>query len=427
MSRSGAAATSAGWVSDIRDLLRLSSGTGLAAVLGFAFMIMAGRLLSAREFATLVAGAAVTYLASVATTSMAGAVAQLIAEGRTSGSGSDRLSDLCQAAVRRAVGWAGIVIGGSWLLSPFLAFLTGWNDQGAIVATAATVGAQLILAPIRGAQRGLHLLVALNRSLILEAVLRLVTGGALLMVWPTASAALVAYGLGALGAALAAFPGVTRTSGHGPKQQVPRLRKVAFGFVLVQAIVVGFHNLDMLIVRGVAPAADAALYGGGVSIARAIGFLGLPYALLLVPRTAAAEGGTLAPALRLAILFACFASPLVGLFLLAPKHVAVAVLGPGFEGSGPVLARLGLAFLVGGVNSLLAQALAVRRRYRILIPFAGSLIVLVVLLTSYRGPVEGFADRVLLAHLLALATLGLGSWWPQGPGKPSNSRIADAA
>ena len=382
------------------------------------FVVLAGRMLPPHEFATLGSALAVVYLASVLVTPATGAVAQLFVEAVAAGRGGG-LRALLRVALRRAAFWAVAVAGLAWAAAPWLARLGGWQDPGAVAAVGATVGALMVLAPVRGALRGQDRLVAFNRSLVLEAALRLLLGAALLAASPSAGAALAAYAAASLAAALAAGLTLDLPPSDAEVDLSTRLRGIALGFLAVQVLVAAFHNVDMLLVRKLASTDDAALYAGAVSIARTIGFLYLPFSILIVPRTAAAASRgepPLGPGLRLVSLFVVAAVPLVALFLAIPEVVAGRLLGETYAAAGPILARLGPAFLIGGVNALLAQALAVRGRFGFLLPFGSVLALQVVALGLYRGPVAGFADRVLAAHALALVGLAVAAWNQRRPG-----------
>lgn len=396
-----------GWRSELRDSVRLGAANVLAAVFSFGLTALAGRWLPAVEFATLGSALAALYLATVLVTPATGAVAQLFAEARSRGH-DDQLCSLLRVAMRRSVLWAAALLVAATFGASRLSTLAGWEDPGAVVGTAAAAAALMVLAPVRGALRGLDRPAGFGVSLVLEAAIRLLIGGTLLLAWPRASAALGAYALAALAAAWVANRTIYLPEGTPAGEWVARLRGVATGFLVVQLVVAGFHNVDMLIVRRLASDDDAALYAGALTFARLIGFLYVPFAVLVVPRAAAAAGhgeSPLDPALRLAALFALTAAPLVALCVALQGAVTGGVLGPAYSAAGPLLARLAPAFLIGGVNALLAQALAVRGRWGFLAPLLALLGGLTVALAFHHGPLEGYADRVLAAHGLALIVL----------------------
>lgn len=399
-----------GWRSEIRDSVRLGAANALAALLSFTYSALAGRWLPAVEFATLGSALAALYLATVLVTPATGAVAQLFAEARARGS-TDQLRAILRVASKRSALWAAALVAACALAASWLSTLAGWEDPGAVVGAAAAAAALMVLAPVRGALRGLDRLAGFGASLVLEAALRLLLGIALLLLWPRASVALGAYALAALIAALAAGRALDLPAGAPASDWTARLRGAATGFLTVQLVVAGFHNVDMLIVRRLASDADAALYAAALTVARVIGFLGVPFAILVVPRAAAAAGrgeSPLAPALRLSALFAIAAAPFVALCAAMPSSIVGTVMGPSYSAAGSILARLAPAFLIGGVNALLAQALVVRGRWSFLVPLVALLGGLILALALYRGPLAGYADRVLAAH--ALACLVLLAW-----------------
>lgn len=400
------------WRSDIRDSLRLAVSNGVAAVLAFAFTAIAGRRLPPADFATLGAALAFLYLASAVVNPITSSVAHLFATVASCGE-KGGLRRLLLTSVRRGGAWGACLAAAAWIASAQLANVSGWHDESAVIATGATVAAMLVLAPVRGALRGLDELGAFGFSVILEAGARIALGTFLLLAAPTASVALVAYALAACIAAVVGIRSLGLTEADETEGLAARLRATTLSFLLVHLMVAGFHNVDMLIVRRLADPANAALYAGAATVARIIGFLYVPFAVMVVPRVAAAEsrGETgVEVTLRLTLLFALTVLPVVLLLCVAPGSIIAWLLGPRYAEAGPTLVRLAPAFLVGGCNALLAQGLAARRSYSFLLPLGLVLCVLVAVLCGYRGIVTGYADRVLGAQCLALVALAVTTW-----------------
>ncbi len=292
------------------------------------------------------------------------------------------------------------------------------------------------LGVLRGALRGALLLGALAASFVLEAVLRLGVGAALLGQSATATAAVAAYGVAAalavVGAGLALRRLLLAQSASGPRgpgggdiatsppiKGRDVLREFA-PLLLLSLLDASWQNADALLAKAQLLPGDAAGYGAVTSVVRLFGVIAQPFALLVIPAMAAdrphggsagAQGRTRLG--RLWLGFAGLSSVVLLPLTIWPDVALTLVFGAAYASAAPLVLPLALASLAAFSSLMLGQAFAAVGRFG----FLGGQLCLLIAAAGALWLLAP-ADAVALAWAVALAKaacLGLTAvWWRWG-------------
>ncbi len=295
-----------------------------------------------------------------------------------------------------------------WALT--LGLVAGW------LAVAASAG--------RGVLRGVGRLTAFAGSVLTEAVIRLGLGVALLAIWPSATAAMVAYvvaglatvGLGevlvrrALPERAAALP--PRASASDATGHRRALLAFAAPMLLMALCDAAYQNLDVLVAKRGMSLDLAGQYGAIATLTRALGVLVQPFALLVIPllTTSHARGERVGRQLAgLTAAFLGLAALPMAVFLFWPRELVVLIYGEPFAPAAPWLAGHALASLAMFVSLMLAQAFAAVARFAFLWIYLAGVVALGVGLALWHAtPAEMIRVMVVVKSSVLLL---IAVWW----------------
>jgi O-antigen/teichoic acid export membrane protein len=395
-------------------LLRNSAiylGGGLAAgLLGYLFHFITGRLLGPAQYADVAAVLAALYIVS-----LPALVVQTVSTRFVSlalGRGEDGSVPgllLRVTGISLAFGAAGaLVLAG---LAPFLAgYLQLPHVQLVYVLAVASVVA-LLVAVNRGALQGMRRFWALSANTVLDMVVRVAAG-----------VALIAAGLGALGGILALIVGplaaygqglwLLRQRGGAEAAAGPALTEVGRYAVSASLAAIGVtyvFNVDVLLAKHYLPGQEAGVYAAGSILARAVYFLGLTVTAVMFPEVATLHARNQRhfhivdrSLLMLGVVGAGFAIA----YLAVPGLVLIPY-GSGYDPVRPYLGAFATALGLLAVSNLLVNYFLSVDSRRFVLPLAGVCVLETVLIVAFH---DGIAQIVamLLVSMTVLSALLVG-------------------
>jgi len=376
----------------------------LANALHFAFHMVMARRLGPEGYGALASLLAILYVLNVAAESIQTVLARYASKEPDPG----RLHDL----VRRALGKGWKLALGLALLDLVLALpaarLLRISPLLFVLFGSSLLGVCL-LPVLRGALQGRRRFGALGLNMILEGVVKLAAGFALVAWGWEEFGAVAAIGLAFGAAYLAALPSL-RDLWAAPRApgETAGIYRYSLPVLVVTATMMGFYSLDVLLARALFPAAEA----GGYAVASFVGktlLLGtapivkamFPHATEAAERERNASRRILAQALGL---LALCVVPAVALCALFPERLMAIVGGGAYRAAAPLLAPLAAAMGLMAFSQcfLLYRLSTARLRWFALLP-AWVAVEAAVLYLGFRGSAAALARGVLWMNVAFLA------------------------
>jgi O-antigen/teichoic acid export membrane protein len=336
-------------------------GQGVSAVLSMVYASLLGRWLGPGDYGTVAAALSLVYLFPLLLGPLETGVTRFAAAAHGE-SNRLRLWAFVIGALRRLR--RPLLIGAlSWLLIAPL--LRGWlrlEDAGAIAAIAAYGTFSAPLAVLRGTLRGDHRFLSFGLNQVVESGLRLLMGGALVLLGWGASGAVGGYALGVAGAgafALLQLDDLRRAPQDGPAPAAVGDAGTLWAFSLPVFFVYLYFQLatsiDMIAAKHWLPRAEAGLYGAAGTLSRVPLLVATPlYQVSFSHVTALTAGRRRRAPLVLAVVGATTLGLLCSLAIpwLLGAHLLGLLFGPGFVGAQPPLLVLWLATSVLALETL---------------------------------------------------------------------------
>ncbi len=283
-----------------RQGIVLVIAANLAYVLDYLFNFAAGRLLEPESFSIIVSLAGITNVLVVGSRVIQTVVTRYISRFDGESPNSDQIPAFFQTIWRSAWIWGTAVvilmIGLSWPIANWLQI----EDVRIVLALSATTILLVVRPVIGGGLQGVQQFAHLGFIQIIQALIRLLLGAALIWLGWGAFGAMVALPIGSL---LALLYGVSiidkrvwrKSDGHHGVT-IPELFKysayTAVG-LLSYAILV---NMDAILVRRFFDAAKAGNYGAAVTLGKIVQFMPVAIVLLLFPKAAQMQAANEDPA-----------------------------------------------------------------------------------------------------------------------------------
>jgi len=398
-------------------LLAVLLATGSAALLALAYNTVVARLLGPMAYAEFATGLAAATMLAYAGGALAPITAHLSARYMASGE-PEKIRGLVATLLRRFLPLliAG-AIAAAVLASPIAHALRFSSPISLLVAYGVLAGL-LVVSVVRSACRGAQQFGRFGVSVAGEALIRLVAGAALLLIWPQPAAALAGYIVGLMVTFMWTLRGLRTlapTVAAVPRTDVTGLLGTTTALVVAMA---AFQNLDILIVKRTFAPAEAGIYAAAWSFARWMALVAFPIEALLLPRlTFAGDRGQ--PVVDIAVrlggsLVALGVIPLA-LFAFIPLPIVTVLYGAAYAGAAPLLFALGLAAFAQYGSYLAVQVLISRSQTWPVVLFAFMGIGETAIIIARHDSLALVATVLVGMRLATLITILIGTWAAAGP------------
>lgn len=377
--------------------LRLAGNTIVAAIFGSIYLLGAARLLGPLEFSDL---AVCLSMSAIGLLFLGPLNLTLIRFSSTYQDNKDeaQIRVLLRKTGRLYAPWvaAGIVV----LILFEAAIAEALNIRTATLVpwTGVLVGLGLALGAVRAVSIGLHEHRLYSNSVLFEAIVRLAAGGALVLIYRNAGAALSGF-VQASAVTLLLF-GVLiwrRLPAEGRQfTESDEVLRFMWRALVFSAILAALQNADMIVAKARLDAAGAGDYAVALAIARGFTLVAAPFAAMALAR----------PAPRSVVTYAALCAPVIALLFFAPAPILTLLFGESTESQAQLVPLLALAFAVAGAFMIMAHAEIRAGRFGFLVPvsvtFAAEML---VLLWFVPATAVSVAWTVLAAHLLSIGCL----------------------
>ena len=387
--------------------LWLLAATTVANVLGFGYQLVMARLLTAEQYAILIALFGVLILESISSQVIQSATARLAAQYRARGEEAAMHQFVRRWSVRVVIAMAGLALAVIALAGPISGGL-------ALPAVSVTVlGVSLFFAGTLtfalGLLQGLARFGWMGSVLIVQAGSRLVLGVALVLLGFgvngafAGAAAAIAVGVLVAAVPLAPLLRAARRATAIVELGGAETRFFAFAAVVLLAYA-ALTNIDAVLAPAVLTPAEAGTYAGAVTVGKIVLFAPIAVGFLLLERTARAHarGEPTERPLFLALGLVLATSGLAALaYIVAPAFFVNLIVGSQYPATVAVAPIYGIAALSNALLNLWISYFVGRGEMRVGFLLALAVVVEVGLLVSAATDAVSVARIVLL---VALAT-----------------------
>ena len=387
--------------------LWLLAATTVANVLGFGYQLVMARLLTAEQYAILIALFGVLILEAISSQVIQSATARLAAQYRARGDDAALHQFVRRWSVRVAIAMAGLALAVIALAGPIsggLALpLVSVSFLGVSLFFAGTLTFAL------GLLQGLARFGWMGSVLIVQAGARLVLGVALVLLgFGVNGAFAAAAGAIAVSVLLAAVPlapllRAARRATTMVELGAEETRFFAFAAVVLLAYA-ALTNIDAVLAPAILSPSQAGTYAGAVTLGKIVLFAPIAVGFLLLERTARlhAHGEPTERPLFLALGLVLATSGLVALaYVVAPAFFVSLVVGSQYPATVAVAPIYGIAALSNALLNLWISYFVGRGEMRVGFLLALAVVVEAMLLVSAATDAVSVARIVLL---VALAT-----------------------
>lgn len=386
------------------EALALLGSSAWAALGGYLWTLLPGRLLAASEYANFLVLVSIIYFLVVALGPASQAVAYFVATRAAVGIPSGR-------SVRRIEGVVFITGCASCLVyglgAPFLnSFAVPFSKLTMGVMLVSTTAVALT-AVRRGYVQGLSRFRPYSGSVTLEALTRIVVMLILVRTAPRAYAAIGSFGI----AALLAFLLLPRPSDSGSGELRPVLRYLGPTFVAT-IVYSAFTNTDILIVRWLASGQLAGFYGAASFLGRATGMLVTPFYVYSAPYLVSAADGRELRRRSVRLLASFLALEVAGvtsIALLRRKIVAI-VFGQRYLPAAELLVPISIVFALAGLAFMVCQIPASRARFGFVPWYAVGIGVELVVVAMFHGSVMQIVAALAASQAVTVALVIPWAW-----------------
>ena len=399
-----------------------AAGMGVAVaggnVVSLALTIVFARLLGPADYGSLAALISALLILSIAGTALQATVARDVAAAHGAGEDAVLAAEIPRWTRALVLGTVAAGLLAAVLREPIAAVI-GVPQVWAAASSVPLAGAWIVVSVYRGALQGLGAYSAVGRSVLAEAVGRLVFGLLLVLVGAGVTGAFVGHGIALVAVALwlgvlldrrlADAPAADRPSRHA----LGRLLRASWAPSLTTGLLAALLNLDIIVAKQVLPATAAGTYAAAALPAKAIVWIAVGLGLFLLPEASRRSGAgqatrkLLAESLGLAT---AAALPILLVYALAGEQLLLVLFGSRFTDAASFLAILGLAMTMLAYVQLVTQYLLARGRARFLWLLAAATVAEPVVLALVDGGARSLALAVLAvqaALFVALAAFEL--------------------
>lgn len=381
---------------------------GVSALLTIGYLIYAGRILGPAEFAEFSTALSFIYFFAIAFSPLTPAIARVVAR-RTAHGEEDAVPGMRRGVMRPlTVALSAMAILLAWPVIGLSRFLN-FQSSAPLSLAFATALVFTLLSADRGFLQGLFRFGAYNASLLVESLVRIAVGIAVLrLVSRSATGALVAY-LTAVVTAELVNAALLRRRGTGPEKGAVdwfELRRLFLPMMMLMITAALCQNIDMMAVKRWFPAAFAGHYGAASSLAKMFGVVFTPLYVLVGPLlTRHHERGEsiTGPAAQIAGIFAALSSAGLLLLIYRGEEVLALLFGAEYVPAAWIAAHLGAVSILLHTSLLLSQVFITIHDFRFLKWFATAAAVQIVGLAAFHATIE----QVLITLYVAQAALVL--------------------
>ena len=393
--------------------LRLAGNTVIAAVFATIYLIGAARVLGPREFADLAVCLSLSYVALLFLGPLNLTLIRFSASYRATREVA-QIRPLLRKTGRLYAPWVGAAIIVSIMFAAPIAAALHIGSARLVPWTGVLAGLGLALGAVRAIALGTNDHRSYSGSVLFDSVLRLAAGGALILIYRTAGAALAGF-LISSAATLVIFGGLAwrRLPASEPERsessEVSRFMAHALVF---SAVVAGLHNVDMIVAKMRLDADGAGDYAVALAIARGFLLVAAPFAGVALARvTPKREAGFWARSSQAPVAtYALLSAVAVGLLWVAPAAILTLLFGRYTPAQTQLVPLLAFAFAVAGVFLVLAQGEIRAGRFAFLAPVAVTLVAEMVVLTLVPATAATVGWIVAGAHAVAVGCLLATPW-----------------
>lgn len=392
--------------------LRLAGPTIVAAVLSSVYVVVAARQLGPAQFSDLAVCLSLLYVSLLFLGPLNLTLIRLSAAYQHSNDAA-HIRFLLAQAIRLCAPWIAGAIAASLLLARPIASALNMDSAALVPWTGILAGLGIALGTVRAVALGLNEHGLYSRSVLLDAVVRVAAGGALVMIYGTAGGALAGF---VIGNALALSVLGMQTWKLLPASQRPWSGSAEMSGVMTRAlafsaIVAGLQNVDMLAAKlRLAPAA-AGDYAVALAVARGFLLLAAPFAAAALARRTEPPPatGTWSRILHepLAAYLAVSAPALMAL-TVAPASILALLFGIPVAATAEILPVLSAAFMMAGAFLVLGHGEIRSGRFGFLVPAGFILVAELAILSLATISAMAIAWVVLAAQALSAGLVLIG-------------------
>jgi len=389
--------------------LWLLAATTIANVLGFGYQLVMARLLTAEQYAILIALFGVLILEAISSQVIQSATAKLTAQYRARGDEAALHQFVRRWSLRVAIAMAGLALA--------IVALSGPISQVLVLPGLAVIflGVGLFFAGMMtfalGLLQGLARFGWMGSVLIVQAGARLVMGVALVLLGLGVNGAFAgATAAIAVSVLVAAVPLAPLLRAARRSTAVVELAASETRFFALAAVVLlayaALTNIDAVLAPAVLSPAEAGTYAGAVTLGKIVLFAPIAVGFLLLERTARAHarGEPTERALFLALGLVLATSGVAALaYLVAPGFFVGLIVGSQYPATVSVAPIYGVAALSNALLNLWISYFVGRGEMRVGLVLALAVVAEVVLLVSAATDAISVARIVLLVALTTQA------------------------
>lgn len=384
--------------------LKLAGSTMISAVFASAYLIGAARVLGSREFSDLAVCLSLSYVAMLFLGPLNLTLIRFSSVYR-SGNDPAQIRPLLWHAARLYAPWVTLVVIASVVFQSPLARLLRVDNATLIPATGVVASLGLALGALRAVALGLAENQWYSRSVLLDAVVRFAVGGALVLTYRSAFAAMAGF---VIGNAVALITLMINTRRRLPAPQrewteSAEVRQFMTGALVFSALVALLQNIDMVIAKMRLVPEEAGDYAMALAVARGFLLLAAPFSGLALAQTRSTEQGWTRILRAPAATYAAVCVAAVAVLWLAPAQILTILYGGATESQAGLLPLVSLAYAVAGAFLIQSQSEIHAGRFGFLAPlllvFTGQVVALFALAAS----AQNIAWIVLGANVLAVA------------------------
>jgi len=388
--------------------LRLAGSTMLAAIIGSIYLIGSARVLGPREFSDLAVCLSLSYVMLLFLGPLNLTLIRFSASYRTSNDEA-QIRPLLRRTGRMYAPWIAVAIIASIVFATPIAGALHIANAVLVPWASVLAGLGLALGAVRATALGTAQQRWYSASVLFDAIARLAAGGALVLIYRTAAAALAGF-LIASATALLVFGAVAwRRLPVSDRQQTESSDVLGFmaRALVFSAIVTALHNVDMIVAKMRLDAGGAGDYAVALTIARGFLLVAAPFAALALARpTEHVPGGFWTRSLQAPITtYAALSAAGVALLFVAPAGILTLLFGRHTPAQTQLVPLLGLAFAMAGAFVVLAHGEIRAGRYAFLVPVTVTLAAETLLLSLAPATAAAVAGIVLGAHTITIACI----------------------
>ena len=387
--------------------LRLAGNTLIAAILASIYLLGAARLLGPVEFSDVAVCLSLSYIGLLFLGPLNLTLIRFSAAYRSSNDAA-QIRPLVRNASRLYAPWIAGAVVISFIFEDPIARVLHIATAWLVPATGLVVGLGIALGSVRAVALGIHEQRLYSNSVLVETVVRLAAGGALVLAYRTAGAAISGFVL-ASAAALVMFgvmiwrrlPASDRQwTEHG---EVSRFMSRA---LVVSALVAGLQNVDMIAAKMRLDASGAGDYAVALAIARGFLLIAGPIAGIALARPATITAPAGPPLLHSPIgSYAVLSAAAVAVLAIAPAPILALLFGRYTPTQAQLVPLLALAYAIAGGFLIMACGEIRSGRFGFLAPVSVVLAAEILALMLMPATPVAVALTVLAVHTLTIGCI----------------------